>query len=76
MSEVKIIFVFKGMKTTIKCDKAEKMRSILKRYETSVGIDINKIDLVYNGNKVNEESSFEEIANIQDKKMNTMDIIN
>ena len=75
MSEVKIIFEFKGMKTTIKCNKSEKMRNIIKRYGTIVEIDINKIYLVYNGNKVNEELSFEEIANKQDKKMNTMDII-
>ena len=75
MSEVKIIFEFKGMKTTIKCDKTEKMRSIMKRYGTIVEIDINKIYLVYNGNKVNEELSFEEIANKEDKKMNMMNII-
>ena len=75
MSEVKIIFAFKGMKTTIKCDKAEKMRNIMKRYGTLVEIDINKIYLVYNGNKVNEELSFEEIANKEDTKMNMMNII-
>ena len=76
MSDVKIIFEFKGMKTTIKCDKTEKMRSIMKRYGTVVAeININKIYLVYNGNKVNEELSFEEIANKQDKKMNMMNII-
>ena len=75
MSEVKIIFAFKGMKTTIKCNKVEKMRSIMKRYGAKVEIDINKIYLVYNGNKVNEELSFEEIANKQDKKMNMMNII-
>ena len=75
MSEVKIIFAFKGMKTIIKCDKVEKMRNIIKRYGTVVEIDINKIYLVYNGKKVNEELSFEEIANKQDKKMNMMNII-
>ena len=75
MSEVKIIFEFKGMKTKIKCEKSEKIRNITKRYGTTVGIDINRIDLVYNGNKVNEELSFEEIANKQDKKMNMMNII-
>ena len=75
MPEVKIIFVFKGMKTIIKCDKSEKIRNIMKRYGTTVGIDINRIDLVYNGNKVNEELSFEEIANKEDKKMDMMNII-
>ncbi len=60
MSEAKIIFTFNGIKTTIQCNKNEKMRDILKRYGTKVEIDINKIYLLYNGNKVNEELSFEE----------------
>ena len=47
----------------------------MERYEAKVKIDKNKVYLVYNGNKVNEELSFEELANKEDKKMNMMNII-
>ena len=75
MSEAKIIFIFKGMKTIIQCNKTEKIRNIMERYEAKVKIDKNKVYLIYNGNKVNEELSFEELANKEDKKMNMMNII-
>ena len=75
MSEAKIIFIFNGIKTIIQCNKTEKIRNIMERYEEKVQIDKNKIYLVYNGNKVNEELSFEELANKEDKKMNMMNII-
>ena len=75
MSEVKIIFTFNDIKTIIQCNKNEKIRNIMEIYQAKVQIDKNKIYLVYNGNKVNEELSFEEIANKEDKKMNMMNII-
>ena len=75
MTEVKIIFEYNGIKTTIQCNKNEKIRNIMKKYEKKVEIDINKVYLLYNGNKVNEELSFEELANKEDKMMNMMDII-
>ena len=75
MSEAKIIFIFNGMKTIIQCNKNEKIRNILERYGKEVEIDKDKVYLIYNGNKVNEELSFEELANKEDKKMNMMNII-
>ena len=75
MSEVKILFTFRGIKTTIQCNKNEKLRNVMKRYETKVEIDINKVYLLYNGNKVDEELSFEELANREDKMMNMMNIL-
>ena len=75
MSEAKIIFIFNGMKTIIQCNKKEKIRNIMEKYGAKIKIDKNKVYLVYNGNKVNEELSFEELANEEDKKMNMMNII-
>ena len=75
MSEARIIFTFNGIKTTIQCNKNEKMRNILKRYATKIQIDINKVYLLYNGNKLDEELNFEELANKEDKLMNMMNII-
>ena len=75
MTEVKIIFEYNGIKTTIQCNKNEKIRNIMKKYEKKVEIDINKVYLLYNGNKVNEELSFEELANKEDKKSNMINII-
>ena len=59
MSEIKIIFIFNGMKTIIQCNKNDKIRNILERYGKEVEIDKNKVYLIYNGNIVNEELSFE-----------------
>ena len=75
MSEAKIIFTFHGMKTTMQCNKKEKLRNVMKRYGTKEKIDINKLYLLYNGIKVNEELSFEQLANREDKKMNMMNIL-
>ena len=55
MSEAKIIFTFMGMKASISCNKNEKMKNILERYGKKEEIDINKVYLLYNGNKINEE---------------------
>ena len=75
MSKATIIFTFNGIYTTVECNKNEKMRNILERYKLKVEIDINKVYLLYNGIKVNEELRFEELANGEDKKMNMMNII-
>ena len=57
MSKATIIFTFNGINTTIQCNKNEKMRNILERYQSKVEIDINKVYLLYNGIIVNEELS-------------------
>ena len=70
MSKLKITLDYNGTKTTIHCNRNEKIRNIMKRYGDKVEIDINKVYLLYNGKKVNEELSFEELANKEDKMMN------
>ena len=73
MSEVN--FNYKGNNTIIQCNSNEKMKDICKRFITKVGIDINKVYFLYNGNKIKEELTFEENLNIDDKKRNKMNII-
>ena len=69
--EYKIIFERFGMIKTIKCTIKEKIRDICK----NAGINIyNNNELIYNGNKINIDSSFEEIINEEDKKKNIMKI--
>ena len=68
--EGKIIFERFGMIKTIKCNTKENFRDICK----NVGINIYNNELIYNGNKINIDSSFEEIINEEDKKANIMKI--
>jgi len=67
-----VIFeLFGGRKESIKCNIKEKIREICK----NANIDIySNNELIYNGNKINIDSSFEEIINEEDKKENIMKI--
>ena len=38
-------------------------------------IDINKIYFIYNGNKINENFTFSEVINSEDKERNKMNIL-
>ena len=49
--------------------KTDKIKDIMQRYENKLGIDKNKVYLIYNGSKVNDELSFEELVNKEDNNM-------
>lgn len=75
MSEANVIFTYKDIKVIIPCNTSEKMKNILERFTEKLNIDNNKIFLTYNGNKVNEELSFDELANKEDKLSKCINII-
>ena len=75
MSEAKVIFNFNEFNTTILCSLNEKLKNIIERFCSKAQIDINKIYFLYNGNMINKELKFEEVANQVDKKSRTMNII-
>ena len=70
-------FSYNGVNTTIHCNINEKMKDICQRFKDKVELDKNrKIFYSYNGNiGFNEESTFEKIANSEDKKRKKMSVL-
>ena len=69
-----IEFTFNGIFTTIQCNLNEKMKDICQRFKDKVGLD-NDRNLIYSYNGklgFDEESSFEEVANSEDKNRKKM----
>ena len=75
MSEVE--FIYNGITTIIQCKLNDKMKNICQKFKEKANINDNtSIFYSYDG-KVgfNEELSFEEIANREDKRRNKMNIL-
>ena len=74
MSE--ITFTYNGNLTQIQCNKHEKIKDIFNRYLYKIQKDKNSIYFIYSGNNnINEELTFEQLANQDDKMRNKMNII-
>jgi len=71
----KVIFMFKGIQTTIQCLKEDKMETICKKFTTKVDQNINSLCFIYNGTQINFKLSFEQKANYLDKDSNTMNVL-
>ena len=72
----KIIFEYKGKKTTIQCLKEDKMKDICLKLKSKIEININEIYLLYNGNIINNmELKYNEIINKIDNDINIMNIL-
>ena len=77
MDNAEIEFIYNGAKTIIQCNIKDKMKDICKKFREKANIreDI-PILYSYNGKVgLNEELSFQETANIQDKERNKMNIL-
>ena len=74
MSEVE--FIYNGVKTIIQCNTNDKMKDICQKFKEKAKINNNmNIFCSYDG-KVgfNDELTFEEVANREDKRRNKMNI--
>ena len=71
----KVVFLFNGLEMIIPCNKDEKLKEICKRFALKTNNEINNIYFLYNGNKINEELKFNELANREDNERNTMNIL-
>ena len=70
-----VVFNFNGNDTIIQCDKNDSMKEIFIKYSNKIENEINNLYFIYSGNKINDELTFEEIANEEDKKRYKMNII-
>ena len=58
MENIKVIFTLDGINTSIQCSKEEKIGDLCKKYSNQIGIDIDSLLFIYEGKKINFESSF------------------
>ena len=69
-------FSYEGVNTIIQCNLNEKMKDICKKFKDKAQIENKILFYSYNGKVLtNEESTFEEIVNLQDKKRKKMNVI-
>ena len=65
-------FYYKSYKTFIYCRKEEKMINICRNYCCKLQLDINIVDFIYGGEKVNFESTFSQQIKEKDQMSNKM----
>ena len=70
-----VIYDYNGKKIKIQCNYQDKLKEINSRFASKSGININDIYFIYNGNIVNDGSSFNEEVSEIDKKINEMNIL-
>ena len=68
-------FNYKGIITSIQCNKNEKMKDICKKFLTKIGKEINNLFFIYSSQILNDELTFEQCSNSEDKKRNKMSIL-
>ena len=74
MKEVEVEFNYNGTKVIVQCNPNDKMKGIIKKFITKCNIE-NEIYLLYDGNTVNTELTYNEVANNYDKSRNHMNVI-
>ena len=72
MNEVE--FNYNGTKVIVQCNPNDKMKEIKKKFITKCNIK-NEIFLLYDGNTINMELTYNEVANNFDKSRNHMIVI-
>ena len=76
MDKSQMEFNYGGAKTIIQCREDEKLKDIFKIFKSKVNAENKTLIYKYNGNIIqNEEYTFNEIANVEDKKRNKMNIL-
>ena len=74
MSEAE--FIYNGVPTIIQCKPDEKMKLICQKFKDKAKIDQNNIFYSYDGKVgLNEELTFEQTLNAEDKKRNKMSVL-
>ena len=71
-----IEFYYNSNNISIQCNKNEKFKEIFKKFKTKIGTSQNSFVCIYNGDLIkNEELTFYQLANLEDKKRNKMNIL-
>ena len=70
-----VIYTYNGKRTIIQCNYQDKFKEINTRFIIKSGININDVYFIYNGKELNNDYSFNEVANEIDKKKKEMNIL-
>ena len=71
-----IEFYYDSNNISIQCNQNEKLKEIFKKFKTKIGTRQNSYFYIYNGDLIkNEELTFYQLANLEDKKRNKMNIL-
>ena len=71
-----IEFYYDSNNISIQCNQNEKLKEIFKKFKTKIGTSQNSFVYTYNGDLIkNEELTFYQLANLEDKKRNKMNIL-
>ena len=70
-----ISFLYNGIETIIQCTTNEKIEDICKKFSTKINININNLQFLYGGQKIDYNFKFYEQANSLDKERNKMNIL-
>ena len=68
-------FILNNFPTIIQCDKKEKMKTFIDKFSSKIGEDISSLFFFYNGKMLNENLTFDELANSIDKQTGQMSIL-
>ena len=68
-------FSFRGKKIDIQCSKDEKMKDICQRFSTKMGKKMEDLYFIYGGDRINEDLTFLQHANNDDKERFIMNIV-
>ena len=72
---MEVSFTYKGNATTIQCKSSEQMKDICKKFAYKVGINIDTVFFIHDGIKINDELTFIQLANENDKKEKKMKVL-
>ena len=70
-----VIFIFEGNNTIIQCNENDSMQNIIHNFVQNTGNEGNILYYLYNGNIINKELTFNEVANEFDKNNKRMNVI-
>ena len=70
-----VIFNLNGVSTKIKCQKEDLMKDIVKKFSIASSTDVNRMLLLYQGSKIDQNITFLEQAKDEDKAKNSIIIM-
>ena len=75
MSQIKVIFNYKGKTTQITCKNTEIMSNICDRFASEIKESVNNINFKYNGNLINKKIKLIDQLDEINKELNTIEIM-
>ena len=76
MSQIEITFTYNGVNTTIEATKSQKFKDIYAKFKNKAKAENKLLYYLYNGtNMQNDELTFDEVANSEDKGKNKMNVL-